>query len=96
MLRFHLPLGEPDVRFSRIRLSMKSSRSDPRETPFTTLETFQAQHLVEVAVREPPVNAASHLVFSAQPMTQTALDVAVNGAVDTTDRPQTEVGGRSV
>ena len=31
MLRFHIPLIEPDVRISRIRLSEKGSRCRPRE-----------------------------------------------------------------
>ena len=32
MLRFHLPLIEPDVRISRIRLSDKDSHVRPRDT----------------------------------------------------------------
>ncbi len=31
VLRFHIPLIKPDVRFSRIRLSDKDSRFRPRE-----------------------------------------------------------------
>ena len=31
MLRFHIPLVEPDVRISRIRLPLKTSRFRPRE-----------------------------------------------------------------
>ena len=31
MLRFHIPLIEPDVRISRFRLSEKGSRCRPRE-----------------------------------------------------------------
>jgi hypothetical protein len=38
MLRFHLPLIKPDVRFSRIRLSDKDSCIRPREVARPALE----------------------------------------------------------
>ena len=41
MLRFHIPLIEPDVRFSRIRLSDKESRFRPREASSALLQFYQ-------------------------------------------------------
>jgi hypothetical protein len=52
MPRLHLPLIEPDVRICRIRLSDKDARLRTREASRTSLEPEQAQHLVQVAVRE--------------------------------------------
>ncbi len=43
MLRFHTPLIEPDVRFSRIRLSDKGSRFRPREAASSLLEAHKPQ-----------------------------------------------------
>jgi len=41
MLRFHTPLIEPDVRFSRIRLSDKVSRFRPRKASCALLQFYQ-------------------------------------------------------
>ncbi len=50
MLRFHIPLIEPDVRFSRIRLSDKASRVRPREAAHRRLETNEPQFPVQDVV----------------------------------------------
>ena len=46
MLRFHLPLIEPDGRFSRIRLSDKTSSLRPQRAMPGHDELYQAQLLV--------------------------------------------------
>jgi hypothetical protein len=53
MLRFHLPLIEPDVRICRIRLSDKAfMRSLTRQRVRLAPEPQQPQRLVQVLVRE--------------------------------------------
>src|SRR5262249_53432577 len=52
VLRFHLPLIEPDGRISRIRLSDKDSCFRPREGARPHAESSQTQLLVQVCVRE--------------------------------------------
>jgi len=52
VLRFHIPLIKPDVRFSRIRLSDKGSCFRPRKTTRPLLKAHQAQTLVQVVVGE--------------------------------------------
>jgi len=53
MPRFHIPLIEPDVRYSRIRLSEKASRFRPRKAacplskPNQTGELFPARDINE-------------------------------------------------
>ena len=52
VLRFHIPLVEPDVRISRIRLSDKASCVRPRKVARLHLQPGQAQRIVEDLVRE--------------------------------------------
>ena len=52
VLRFHVPLIEPDVRFSRIRLSDKDSCVRPRKVARLLFQSGQAQTTVEDLVRE--------------------------------------------
>ncbi len=52
ILRFHIPLIEPDVRFSRIRLSDKDSCVRTQEVASDLLQLDEAQPLVQVFVRE--------------------------------------------
>ena len=47
VLRFHIPLIEPDVRISRIRLSEKASRVRPREVGGPPRKADQAKHVVK-------------------------------------------------
>ena len=51
MLRFHIPLIEPDVRFSRIGLSDRDSLFRPREVAWSTTQSGQSQLVVQVFVR---------------------------------------------
>lgn len=50
MLRFHIPLFKPDVRFSRIRLPDKDSRFRPRKIARPQLEPGQTQLVVKVLI----------------------------------------------
>jgi hypothetical protein len=51
VLRFHLPLIEPDMRICRIRLSDKASCGRSRRLRERALEPQQAQRRVQVSVR---------------------------------------------
>ena len=46
LLRFHFPLGEPDVRISRIRLSDKVLRFCPRKVTGALFQSHQAKLLI--------------------------------------------------
>ena len=65
MLRFYLPLIEPDGRISRIRLSDKVSSLRPREGAPTQPESVEAQVLIEVFVREACGTLTWHLMLGA-------------------------------
>ena len=52
VLRFHVPLVEPDVRISRIRLSDKDSCVRPRKVARLHFQPGQAQMTVEDLIRE--------------------------------------------
>ena len=47
-LRFHIPLIEPDMRISRIRLSDKTSRLHPRRATTKLGQAYEAEVLVKV------------------------------------------------
>src|SRR5215468_11603135 len=66
-LRFHIPLIEPDRRFSRIRLSDKISRLRPRHVAPERRQAYEP--IVPVKVREwiSPALASPDLVLDAQP-----------------------------
>ena len=67
MFRFHLPLIEPDVRFSRIRLSDQGSRVRSLPASRAAGEKMQSQLLVQVRTREACDNTTPYLVLHAQP-----------------------------
>ena len=66
-LRLHIPLIEPDVQISRIRLSDKTSRLHPRHVAAKRGQTHEPE--VPVKVREwiSPALALPDLVLEAQP-----------------------------
>ena len=76
MLRFHLPLIEPDLQISRIRLSDQGSWVRSLPASRAAREQVQAQLLVQVCRREACVNAAPYLVLHAQPATEPTADAA--------------------
>src|SRR5215472_2570372 len=61
--RFHIPLIEPDVPVSGIRLSEKVSRCRPRETTRPRSKADEAQHLIEEKLRKPFRRSSWHRVF---------------------------------
>jgi len=66
-LRFHIPLIEPDMQISRIRLSDKTSRLRPRHVAAKRGQAYEPE--VPVKVREwiSPALAFPDLVLEAQP-----------------------------
>jgi hypothetical protein len=90
MLRFHIPLIEPDVRFSGIRLSDKDSCLRTQEAASDLLQLDEAQRLVQVFIREAWPARTPHLVFPTQPPTKPIPGVGIHGPVGFTDRPQPE------
>ena len=51
--RFHVPLIEPDLRISRIRLSDKVSRGRPRKSLRAWRQLDESQRLIQVLDRDP-------------------------------------------
>jgi hypothetical protein len=51
LLRFHIPLIEPDVRISRIGLSDRDSPFRPREVAWSSTQSSKSQLVVQVRVR---------------------------------------------
>src|SRR5580692_3290331 len=70
MTRFHIPLIEPDMKISRIRLSDKTSRLHPRHVVPKPAQAHEPE--VPVKVREwiRPALASPDLVLEAQPPAQ--------------------------
>src|ERR1700733_4382010 len=91
LLRFYLPLVEPDGRISRIRLSDKVSSFRPREGFCARHQPCQLQVLVQVFVREACCSLTRHLVLRTQPLTQPTTHVLIDGPIGLADRPQAEV-----
>jgi hypothetical protein len=63
MLRLHLPLIEPDVRISRIRLSDKISCVRPQQAMPLRTKLNEAQLVVQKAIREACILPVPHLVL---------------------------------
>ncbi len=81
MVRFHIPLIEPDMRFSRIRLSDKGLRFCPREVARSAFQADQSQPLIEILVGIlHHTRAALSVMFPAQPLTQPIPRVLIHRA----------------
>src|SRR3954471_22708539 len=80
-LRFHIPLIEPDMRISRIRLSDKISRLRPRRAAPKSGQTDEPEVPVEVQEWISPASASPDLVFGPQPPAQPHCCIAVERAV---------------
>ena len=65
--RFHIPLVEPDMQVSRIRLSDKVSCFRPREVVGAGSQSDQTERPIQVVVGEPRDSLSLHLVLAAQP-----------------------------
>ena len=73
MASFVHPLIEPDMRFSRIRLSDKTSCFRPRQVARAGGQSDQPQVLVQNLGGEARRPRARHLMFLAQPPAQPLL-----------------------
>src|SRR6185295_6445681 len=91
MLRFYLPLIEPDGRISRIRLSDKDSSVRPREGPCTRPKPGKVQDLVQVVAGEASHAPVRLLVLRTQPPTQPTTHVLIECSIGRADRPQAEI-----
>src|SRR5262249_22453981 len=67
-LCFHIPLIEPDMQISRIRLSDKTSRLRPRLAAPSRGQTYETVMPVEVREWISPAPASPDLVLVAQPL----------------------------
>ena len=75
LLRFHVPLLEPDVRIARIRLSFRLSGLRVRHVGPTGGDRIQPQRFVEIGQRVSLVPGAVTLSPSHQPPAHTHLGV---------------------
>ena len=91
VLRFHIPLIEPDKRVSRIRLPEETSRVRPRKAAFPCRETNQAKAGIQAGFRKLLHGRPHRLMLDTQPPTQPSTGVLINGPIGFTDRPKTEV-----
>src|SRR5664279_1675353 len=91
LLRLHIPLIEPDMQISRIRLSDKTSRLHPRLVASACGQTYEPE--VPVKVREwiCPALASPDLVLVAQPPAQPRSGVVVERPVRLVNRAYLEV-----
>src|ERR1700737_1346461 len=90
-LRFHIPLIEPDMQISRIRLSDKTSRLHPRHVVPKPAQAYEPE--VPVKVREwiSPALASPDFVLEAQPPAQPHSGVVVDRPVRLCDGAYFEV-----
>src|SRR6266496_5448790 len=90
-LRFHIPLIEPDMQISRIRLSDQTSRLHPRHVVPKPAQAYEPE--VPVKVREwiSSALASPDLVLEAQPPTQPHSGVVVDRPVRLVDGAYFEV-----
>ena len=81
-LRFHIPLIEPDVQISRIRLSDKGSRLRPRLAAPACGQAYQADMAVQVREWIAPAPSSPDLVLETQPPARPLVAiVAPDGAL---------------
>src|SRR4030081_3678483 len=90
-LRFHIPLIEPDVQISRIRLSDKTSRLRPRLAAPARGQAYEPEVPVEVREWISPALTSPDLVLGAQPPAQPHSGVVVDRPVRLVDGAYLEV-----
>src|SRR3954466_1404154 len=76
-LRFHIPLIEPDVQISRIRLSDQTSRLHPRLAAPARGQAYEPEVPVQVREWIAPALALPDLVLVTQPPAQPRSGVVV-------------------
>jgi len=84
-LRFHIPLIEPDVQISRIRLSDKTSRLRPRLAAPARSQAYETVMPVEEREGISPALASPDLVLVAQPPAQPHGCVVVERSIRFSD-----------
>src|SRR5215472_8242495 len=84
-LCFHIPLIEPDVQISRIRLSDKTSRLRPRLAAPTRGQAYETVMPVKVREWIRPAPASPDLVLEAQPPAQPHRCVVVERPIRFSD-----------
>src|SRR6266540_1116175 len=94
-LRFHIPLIEPDMQISRIRLSDNTSRLHPRHVVPKPAQAYEPK--VPVKMREwiGPALATPDLVLDAQPPAQPHSGVIVDRPIRFVNSTNAEVVGPS-
>jgi hypothetical protein len=80
MLRFHLPLIEPDLQISRIRLSDKGSSFRPRNIAVAQLELDQTQLTMQIVSGVACQTPILHFVLLTQPPTEPDTGMTSNRA----------------
>ena len=81
MLRFHLPLVEPDVRISRIRLSDQGSRFRTRDVTRQSRELQQAEFPVKVLIGVQVMSQPLMFMLASQPLAEPVLGVLIDVTV---------------
>ena len=94
-LRFHIPLIEPDMRISRIRLSDKTSRLHPRRAATKPGQAYEPEVPVEVREWISSALASPDLVLEAQPPAQPHSRVVVEHPIRFAGGANTKVIGPS-
>ena len=69
MLRLHIPLIEPDVRISRIRLSDKDSYLRPRKVTSAQFQFDKTQRVVKIFVGKTRRACTLDVMLASQPLT---------------------------
>src|SRR5215831_2640660 len=90
-LCFHIPLIEPDMQISRIRLSDKTSRLRPRLAAPSRGQTYETVMPVKVREWIRPAPASPDLVLEAQPSAQPHRCVVVERPIRFGDRKSTRL-----
>ncbi len=93
--RFHIPLIEPDMQISRIRLSDKSSRLHPRHVVPKPGQAYEPEVPVKMRERIGPALVSPNLVFGTQPPAQPHCRVVVERPIRLVDGAYTKVIGPS-
>ena len=81
VLRFHIPLIEPDVRISRIRLPEEASRFRSREAALPLGKPDKSKRGVQALGRKSPEPRPRHFMFVAQPLTQPFAGMPLDGPI---------------
>src|SRR5260370_16989186 len=93
MLRFHIPLIEPDMRCKRIRLSDRTSCFRPRKVLRKHRQSDESQLLVEILIRVVREAPAGLFMLLAEPPAKPVGGVPVDESVCRCNRTKVEVIG---